>query len=530
LQHNQLQHNQLLSQSGFTLIPYSLRCVAVLIGCRIERIAALTESTGWFWTFLLGSTPRFDFARRTQCDIKVERLVNGTKEDSMNKKRLLVTVCVVAIFAFGAIKGWGAWNARVTPAKIAAGKALFEHEWSVNDPLCNQGDGLGPVFNARSCVACHFQAGIGGASGNATNVTAFEVQQEDENATPPTGVVHANAVSEAFLESKDIVHQLYPVQSRLVIVQEGGGRYGGGGGDCAPAPIRERSILERDDPVIFHQLNSPALFGAGLIDEISNLSVSLHGHKRVAQRIANELGGDFSGNRLGMVNMVSGGVGKFGWKGQFASLEDFVASACAMEIGLTNPLHSQPVAREHRTDHDAKMDMTRRQLNELVSFVRSLPRPQQVLPTEPAALKQVMQGEQLFNETGCADCHVKDFGGIEAIYSDFHLYNLEPMDVAAASDYSDGTPEQEFDFNGTHPHPDQWQTPALWGVADSAPYFHDGGSPTLLAAIKRHRGQANSSLHRFQNLKKAEQANLIAFLKTLKAPAIETQAPETVSH
>jgi len=226
--------------------------------------------------------------------------------------------------------------------------------------------------------------------------------------------------------------------------------------------------------------------------------------------------------------MVKGDVGKFGWKGQFASLEDFVASACAMEIGLTNPLHSQPVAKEHRTDHDAKMDMTRRQLNELVSFVRSLPRPQQVLPTDPAELKQVMQGEQLFIDVGCADCHVKDFGGIEEVYSDFHLYNLEPIHVAVG-DYSDGTPEQEFDFNGAHPHPDQWQTPALWGVADSAPYFHDGGSRTLVTAINRHEGQASSSLHRFQNLRKKEQANLVAFLKTLKAPVIQADVLESAS-
>jgi CxxC motif-containing protein (DUF1111 family) len=274
-------------------------------------------------------------------------------------------------------------------------------------------------------------------------------------------------------------------------------------------------------------LNSPALFGAGLIDEISNFSVSLHGHKRAAARISSELSGDFSGNRLGMVNMVNGSVGKFGWKGQFATLEDFVASACAMEIGLTNPLHSQPVAKEHRIDHEAKMDMTRRQLHELVTFVRSLPRPQQILPTDTNELNTVMRGEELFNETGCADCHVKDFGGIEAVYSDFHLYNLEPIHIEDA--YSDGTPAQEFDFNRSHPDPDQWQTPALWGVADSAPYFHDGGSPDLLAAIKRHQGQASSSLDRFQELRQADQTKLIAFLKTLRAPVVNAEELETAS-
>lgn len=437
----------------------------------------------------------------------------------MTTKQWLILGCTAILLPLIGIKGWAAWSARMTPEKIAAGKVLFEHEWTPNDPLCEDGDGLGPVFNARSCVACHFQGGVGGASGNAMNVTAFEVKTDD-GSIPPTGVVHAEAVHPSDQESKDTVHALYPVQSSVEIVREGGGMYGGGG-NCAPSPIRERSVIVKDDPVIFHTLNAPSLFGAGLIDEISNLTVTMHGHQRMAKRLTNEFAGDFTGNRLGMVNMVNGGVGKFGWKGQFSTLEDFVASACAMEIGLTNPIHSQPVAKAHRVDESAKLDMTRRQLNELVCFVRSLPRPQQVLPADPYQKDQVEMGEKVFREIGCADCHVKQFGGVDGIFSDFHLYNLEPTTGAAASDYADGEPEQEFDFNGTHPHPDQWQTPPLWGVADSAPYFHDGGSPTLESAILRHRGQAESSFRSFQELSKADRARLFAFLKSLKAPVLE---------
>ena len=42
-----------------------------------------------------------------------------------------------------------------------AGLTLFEHDWKPGDSLAG-GDGLGPVFNERSCVACHFQGGVGG--------------------------------------------------------------------------------------------------------------------------------------------------------------------------------------------------------------------------------------------------------------------------------------------------------------------------------------------------------------------------------
>jgi hypothetical protein len=36
------------------------------------------------------------------------------------------------------------------PEMVRAGEVLFKHEWQPNDPLCPNGDGLGPVFNARS--------------------------------------------------------------------------------------------------------------------------------------------------------------------------------------------------------------------------------------------------------------------------------------------------------------------------------------------------------------------------------------------
>lgn len=435
----------------------------------------------------------------------------------MNTNRYLVVAAFIGGLTFVGIKGLQAWNARLTPEKIAAGKVLFEHEWTVNDQLCGNGDGLGPVFNANSCVACHFQDGVGGSSDNSRNVTSFDIISKIEDEPFRSGVVHAKAVNVSLKETKENVHRMFPTESREVTVLEGGGMYGS---ECKPVPLTEKTVLESHDPVFFHELNSPALFGVGLIDEISNISVSIHGHKRLVRKLADEMSGDFGGNRLGMINMVDGSVGKFGWKGQFASLEQFVASACAMEIGLTNSLHSQPIAKEYRADPEAKMDMTRKQLNELVCFVRSLPRPKQILPTNPKLLKHVQRGEEVFVTAGCADCHVQDFAGVSQIYTDFHLYNLEPVQVGSSSGYSDGKAEEEFDFDRSHPHPDQWQTPALWGVADSAPYFHDGSSNTLRSAIERHKGQANSSLQRFEFLTTHEQECMIHFLKSLKAPQV----------
>src|SRR5215212_5434996 len=60
----------------------------------------------------------------------------------------------------------------VSPESVAAGRDLFTHEWTPKDSL-TRGDGLGPVFNASSCVACHNQGGVGGGGPIAQNVTVY---------------------------------------------------------------------------------------------------------------------------------------------------------------------------------------------------------------------------------------------------------------------------------------------------------------------------------------------------------------------
>ena len=71
--------------------------------------------------------------------------------------------------------------------------------------------------------------------------------------------------------------------------------------------------------------------------------------------------------------------------------------------------------------------------------------------------------------------------------------------------------------------PDEWRTPPLWGVADSAPYFHDGNSSSLIDAILRHEGEADVVTKAFKSLGATDQQAIVAFLNTLKAP-VEAKA------
>src|SRR5262245_15526447 len=52
--------------------------------------------------------------------------------------------------------------------QVAQGRTMFTRTWGPHDPLAH-GDGLGPMFNETSCVACHSQNGPGGGGPAAKN-------------------------------------------------------------------------------------------------------------------------------------------------------------------------------------------------------------------------------------------------------------------------------------------------------------------------------------------------------------------------
>ncbi|MBI3837395.1 MAG: c-type cytochrome [Planctomycetia bacterium] len=400
-------------------------------------------------------------------------------------------------FGLLSVAGERIYRRNTLPERIASGRVLFEHVWQPADPLANGGDGLGPVFNEQSCVACHFQGGVGGSGTTSKNVAAFEVLPTDPRRQILRGVVHASATRPDLRESFQLVSVRFPVIPGGLTVVDG----------C--------TTKQRDfNPVVQANVNTPALFGAGLIDGLSTWSIYGDGLRRNAQVMAKELSADFSGTPIGEVRKLPGGrVGKFGWKGQFATLGEFVAAACAVELGLTNPEKSQILPREFCEDSGAALDINRKQLDALVSYVAALPRPVEILPDDPTLRRQAIRGKLVFGQVGCADCHTPDLGDVQGIYSDFRLYEIEPKRSAGYS-----TVNSPAVLPADQPKADEWKTPPLWGVADSAPYFHDGASPTLSDAILRHDGSANKSRHQFKRLPASDREALLTFLGTLKAP------------
>jgi CxxC motif-containing protein (DUF1111 family) len=377
-----------------------------------------------------------------------------------------------------------------------AGLVLFEHDWEPGDTL-SSGDGLGPVFNERSCVACHFQGGVGGGGDVKHNVASFEALPAPGRTEVQGGVVHAFATSNDFRETAKGLHDFFPIVP-------GGLRIVGG---C--------TVETRDfDPVRVQVVNPTALFGAGWVDRISGKSIVHQGRQRLWQNVGKELLAELNNVPSGRPRVLAGGrIGKFGWKAQFATLEEFVGAACANELGLGNPMMEQarPWTRASRPKVDADLDSS--QFRSLVAFVDTLPRPVEVLPADPRGRDQVERGRALFGQIGCAICHTPELAGVSGVYSDFLLHRVAER---KATGYSE---ETSVPLPHDYPLPDEWKTPPLWGVADSAPYFHDGATPTLEGAIRRHRGDAELVTHAYEALDQSGRAAVVSFLKSLKAPS-----------
>lgn len=330
------------------------------------------------------------------------------------------------------------------------GRALFVRTWTPGDPRAAGGDGLGPLFNASSCVACHAQAGVGGA-----------------------GPAHLNVI----LVDGDVRHLGFAGEQPVSVALAGLG-LGFGTKNGAVAKIGRR--------------NAPALFGAGLIDAIPDDAITAGAGTPVAFP---EISGE-------VPRTPEGRVAKLGWKGDVADLATFVTRACAVELGLEVPGAPQPALPDAgpAPGYDLALD----DVVALTSFVSSLPRPERQ-PLEPYTAR----GEAVFEEIGCAACHVRDVGGVDGLYSDLLLHDMgEALADGAFSYGAKGPPEAER----------EWRTPPLWGVRDSGPWLHDGRAPSLESAIAMHGGEAALTVGRYATLPDAERRALIAFLETLTAP------------
>jgi CxxC motif-containing protein (DUF1111 family) len=477
---------------------------------------------------------------------------------------------------------------KADPSEVALGYELFTREWLPGDARAHGGDGLGPVYNDTSCVACHNSGGSGGGGPTSKNIDLLSAGLSNAVAPlnvdpsgPPEGPRDPAAEEAARLLEKLFDHHAGFRSSRTVVLHKFGtdpnydawrqmrqqGQMFAGAlalpplagpvnfavaspfeppasSVAAPAPaavpfeLLQNSVTGNVGPflVSHSQRNPTALFGLGLIDAIPAKAIEdAAGRQAVDEPVRGRVS-----------RLKDGRIGRLGWKGQTASAEDFVLNACSVEMGLEVPGRPQAVSPQAPRYQPPGLDLTARECAALVSYVRSLPRPLERPAADEREAKTLASGKALFTKVGCAKCHTPSLGDVDGLYSDLLLHDMGPelADLGSYSDSSgsDGGDEPLLPLleaqikNGPTQPPappqrrtggatrQEWRTPPLWGFRDSSPYLHDGRAQTLEQAVAQHGGQGNEARQAFQQRPLRDRLAIEAFLKSLVAPPSNTLA------
>jgi CxxC motif-containing protein (DUF1111 family) len=343
-------------------------------------------------------------------------------------------------------------------------------------------DGLGPTYNEASCGRCHDNPIVGGSS-----------QLRELRA--------GNTVNGVFTEPPGNQNRSL-IQLRSIA-----------------APIAEtlNAVANQNVRAFRTSLNT---IGDGFIEAIDSNDIE-------AVRLAQPAG--FTGTRINVAVVEAGGAprtGRFGWKGQHASLVSFSGDAYLNEMGITNPFDGSNGTSENNSlgasvaafDLVADPEDDGDDVEAFAQFMR-----QTRAPGRGPITTAVTNGQTLFTQIGCAICHTAQFNTVPA----GTVINQGAFTVPAALGSKRIRPFSDFLLhdigtgdgivqNGGAGTRNMVRTPPLWGVRTRPELMHDGLSLTFNDAIQRHAGVGGTQTrNNFNALSAAQRADVLAFLNSL---------------
>ena len=388
-----------------------------------------------------------------------------------------------------------------------------------------EGVGLGPRYNSRSCAACHAQPAVGG-SAPAVNPQIADATADGAQNTIPSFITSTGPVREArfvFFFSGSTPDPNRPnggVEDLYTIV----GRSDAPNCTSASAlPQPGFATAVATNNVIF-RIPTPT-FGAGLIENISDEALLANQTNNANNSFG--IGGTFNHNGN------DGTISRFGWKAQNKSLEIFAGEAYNVEQGVSNELFTQerPLPGEDTTDgmpagcrnptpedHTNFNSTATGTISDTVAFamfMRLLAAPAEN-PTTPGGSVSINNGKSVFNAVGCGTCHTNSLrtfnsaitpsltGTTANLFSDLEIHH---MGSGLADNVSQGG------AGG-----DQFRSAPLWGLGQRIFFLHDGRTKNLLTAIGAHQSsgsEANTVINNFNALSASQKQDVLNFLRSL---------------
>jgi CxxC motif-containing protein (DUF1111 family) len=345
--------------------------------------------------------------------------------------------------------------------------------------------GLGPVYTQNDCATCHSTPVSGGT--NATlRTTYFGTTNLDGSFNPLTekgGFVLQNQTASKFIRGCTIPREHIPPEATIVA-----------------------------------QRVPPDLFGFGLVDSIDDQDI-------LNNAVDKGLGIHGAPN---MVPDWNGTVrpGRFGDKSQFASLVQVVGTAFLIDIGITNPVdlveecsNGAPGCTIPQNCLKAREpnDLNGKATIQIFDYLAFL------APNAPQGGQD--NGQALFSSVGCDLCHTSSYttkpnvkiptnftGGTTPIIA---ALSSQPVNLYSDLLLHDMGPGLADGIELGQAKSSQWRTTPLWALSTRTVFLHDGRTTDLNTVIQLHGGEAALVIANFNALSTQDQADLIAFIKSL---------------
>jgi len=399
-------------------------------------------------------------------------------------------------------------------AKFEVGDSLFNRNWVIAGASTTARDGLGPLFNARSCSACHSRDGRGrppiGDEELVGLLFRLSVEREEWFVPEPRygGQLQPFAVPGARGEGRVAIE-----------VEEIARTFADGTAYALHAPryrFADLAYGPLDEEVLVSPRVAPPVYGVGLLEQVPTDAI-------LARADPDDEDGDGISGRPNF-QVVDGErrLGCFGWKANQPTVRRQVAAAFLGDIGITSgdfPVEDRTPAQVDaglgELPSGGEPEIDERRLDRVAFYVRHLAVPRR----RGVGDATVERGWRAFRRLRCDACHVStlrtgDDGPFPALagqtihpFTDLLLHDM-------GDELADGRPDEEAG-------PREWRTPPLWGIGltetvnGHTRFLHDGRARSLEEAILWHGGEAESHRDAYRDLPKAEREALLEFLRNL---------------